>query len=220
MTFRKEWSRVFWRGVIVLFALLVLHVATQAGAAEAGPYVEAELAVDETVGFWQQSRWSPYVVGLGIGVLSWFAFLLSDHPLGVSTAYARTAGMIEKKLFGKKAEEKDYYQEFAPKVDWEWMLVLGLLIGAFLSAVISGDFRLEVVPPLWEAGFGSTPFIRIVVALIGGWLLGFGARWTGGCTSGHGISGTLQLVLSSWLAAICFFAGGIFAAIFIYRILA
>ncbi|MGI5819624.1 MAG: hypothetical protein ACOX9R_16185 [Armatimonadota bacterium] len=40
-------------------------------------------------------RWSPYAVGIGIGVLSWVAFVLSNKPIGCSTAFARTAGMIE-----------------------------------------------------------------------------------------------------------------------------
>jgi hypothetical protein len=46
------------------------------------------------------SIWSPYLVGVGIGVLSWLAFLLSDHPIGASTAFAKSAGMIEKALRG------------------------------------------------------------------------------------------------------------------------
>jgi uncharacterized protein len=54
------------------------------------------------------------------------------------------------------------------------------------------------------------------VALAGGILLGLGARWAGGCTSGHGISGTLQLSVASWVAAACFFAGGILVAGLIY----
>ena len=57
-------------------------------------------------------------------------------------------------------------------------------------------------------------------ALVGGIIMGFGARWAGGCTSGHGISGTLQLVVSSWLAAICFFVSGIVTAMVIYKIIA
>ncbi|HRW77248.1 MAG TPA: YeeE/YedE thiosulfate transporter family protein, partial [Candidatus Sabulitectum sp.] len=50
----------------------------------------------------------------------------------------------------------------------------------------------------------------------GGLLLGLGSRWAGGCTSGHGISGTLQLTLSSWLAVVVFFASGIFFAWLLY----
>jgi len=164
-------------------------------------------------------QWSPYVAGIGIGVLSWFAFLLSDKPLGCSTAFARTSGMIERLFRGSKVMEKPYYREFPPTVDWEWMLVVGITIGAFLSAQLSGQFHLRWVPDTWAGTFGSLIFPRFFVALMGGVIMGFGARWAGGCTSGHGISGTLQLSVSSWLAAICFFIGGIATATLIFRIL-
>jgi hypothetical protein len=68
------------------------------------------------------------------------------------------------------------------------------------------------VPPVFAEAFGTSAILRSAVALTGGLLLGLGARWAGGCTSGHGISGTLQLSLASWVAAICFFAGGIIVA--------
>lgn len=165
------------------------------------------------LGYLYQDRWSPYLVGFGIGVLSWIAFLLSDKPLGVSTAYARTSGMIEKRLRGKHVvQQKKYYQEFVPEIDWEWMLVAGLVVGAAVSALFSGDFRFEFVPPLWESMFGHTTLLRWITAFTGGILLGIGARWASGCTSGHGISGTLQLVVSSWIAALCFFIGGVVTA--------
>lgn len=165
-----------------------------------------------------QIRWSPYIVGAGIGVLSWITFLISDKPLGCSTAFARTSGMLGK-IFGKKRiEENKYFQKFVPEIDWEWMLVLGVIIGAFVSALISGDFRFFFLPSKWIAAFGNTPVLRFFVALIGGILMGFGARWAGGCTSGHGISGALQLAISSWIAAICFFVGGIAAAFLIFRV--
>jgi hypothetical protein len=48
--------------------------------------------------------------------------------------------------------------------------------------------------------------------------MGIGARWAGGCTSGHGISGTLQLNVGSWLAAMCFFIGGIATAMIIFKV--
>jgi len=163
--------------------------------------------------------WSPYVVGIGIGILSWFTFLISKKPIGCSTAFARTSGMIEKIFRGKKVENKLYYQEFRPIVDWEWMLVLGVVFGSLVSSLISGDFGFQWVPSLWAGTFGVTPFLRVIVAIIGGIFLGFGARWAGGCTSGHGISGTLQLVISSWVSAICFFIGGIIAAMIIYNVI-
>ena len=165
-------------------------------------------------------RWSPYAVGAGIGILSWFTFLISKKAIGCSTAFARTSGMIGK-LFGrKKIESNLYYQEIKPVIDWEWMLVVGIIGGSLISALLSGDFQWQWVPSSWAAAFGTAPLPRLITALIGGCFLGFGARWTGGCTSGHGISGTLQLAVSSWISAICFFIGGIAAAFLIFHVIA
>lgn len=164
-------------------------------------------------------RWSPYVVGAAIGVLSWFAFLLSNHPVGASTAYARMAGMIEKFFRGADVLEKEYWQKFVPEVDWEWMLVFGALMGGLASTLLSGTFPFGWVPEMWATTFGDTPVIRLIVAFVGGLLMGIGSRWAGGCTSGHGISGTLQLVISSWIAVICFFAGGIASAMLLFRVI-
>ncbi len=166
--------------------------------------------------FLTEARWSPYAVGMGIGILSWFTFLISGKSLGCSTSFARSAGMIEKLFRGRDAEMKPYYQEYPPVVDWQWMLVGGMIIGAWISSVLSGDFQLQWVPHRWEAAFGADRYVRVGVALIGGVLLGFGSRWAGGCTSGHGISGTMQLAVSSWISAVCFFIGGILAAALIF----
>jgi hypothetical protein len=168
------------------------------------------------INIWTMPRWSPYVVGFLIGVLSWLSFLLSDKPLGVSTAYARTSGMIEELLEGPGVREKEYYKQFVPKIGWEWMLVVGLVAGAYVSAWLSGDFNLQWAPGLWVEGFGETPLLRWLAALLGGVLMGIGARWANGCTSGHGISGSLQLVVSSWIALACFFVGGVVSAFVLY----
>jgi hypothetical protein len=158
------------------------------------------------------ASWSPYIVGAGIGVLIWTTFLLSDRPLGCSTAYAKSAGMVESAISRKNAEQMLYYQKFPPRVDWQWILIIGVIGGAFLSAYLSGTFTILIVPPVFAEAFGTNAILRSAVALTGGLLMGIGARWAGGCTSGHGISGTLQLSLASWVAAICFFAAGILVA--------
>jgi len=160
--------------------------------------------------------WSPYLVGAGIGILSWFTFLLSDKPIGCSTAFSRTSGMIEQVLTGRSVKDKPYYKKFPAVVDWEWMLVLGIIIGSMVSALISGELRLRLIPSLWMARFGLSFFLRFVAALSGGIVIGIGARWAGGCTSGHGISGTMQLAVSSWIAAILFFISGILTAQFLF----
>lgn len=167
-----------------------------------------------------ETQWSPYAVGAGIGVLSWFTWLISRQPIGCSTTFARAAGMLEKLVRGRQVERKPYYQEVKPVVDWQWMLVLGMLPGALISSLLSGDFHWQWVPPMWAEAFGSHPLIRLVVAFAGGILLGFGARWADGCTSGHGISGTMVLAVSSWISAVCFFIGGILMATLLYNVIA
>jgi uncharacterized membrane protein YedE/YeeE len=152
--------------------------------------------------------WSPYAVGIGIGVLSWISFLLSDAPISCSTAFARSGGMLERLFRGKKVLERDYYKKFAPEIEWGWMLVVGVIIGSFISASLSGSFQWQ-----WIA----EPTTRVWVAFAGGMIMGFASRWTGGCTSGHGISGTLQLVVSSWITVVCIFAGGIAVTFLIHR---
>lgn len=164
-------------------------------------------------------EWMPYIAGAGIGILSWFAFLISDKPLGCSTSYANTSGMIERLFRGKKTEDKEYYKKVKLGIDWQWMLVAGIVVGAFITAVITGGFALEWVPSAFGNKFGYDPALRWIVALTGGILMGLGARWAGGCTSGHGISGTLQLAISSWIAVIAFFISGIAIALLLYEVL-
>lgn len=165
-------------------------------------------------------RWSPYIVGCAIGVLSWFTLLVSRHTLGCSTSFARSAGMIERLFRGRKVEQKAYYQEYQPVVDWQWMLVIGMIIGAFIAAKTSGDFALRWVPDTWASVHGGKIPVRLLAALAGGICLGFGSRWADGCTSGHGISGAMQLAVSSWISALCFFIGGIATAFLLYRVIA
>lgn len=172
--------------------------------------------MDTILQFLQEPTWSPYLVGIGIGMLSWCAFFFSSHPIGVSTALAKSAGLVEEAIRGPKVREKQYYQETPPSIGWEWMLVVGLFLGALTAALSAGNFSWVWIPAMWQEQFGSNLLLRLSVALLGGVLVGFGARWGRGCTSGHGISGCLQLVLSSWLAVICFFVGGCTVAFLIY----
>ncbi len=167
--------------------------------------------------FFEQTRWSPYIVGVGIGILSWLSFLISQKPLACSTTYSKFSGMVEKQFFGERVVQKPYYQKIGLDVDWQWMLVVGIFFGSWMSSIFSRDFQWQWIPYIWEASFGDHPIVRLITALFGGIALGFGARWADGCTSGHGISGTLQLAVSSWISAICFFISGIITAHIIYH---
>ena len=161
--------------------------------------------------------WSPYIVGFLIGLLSCLSIVVSQKFLGTSTTYARTAGLFEKHLLNRSIEKNSYYQKIKAKIDWQFMLVIGIIIGSFISAVLSGEFSLQFLPVTeYTAAVNSGIIARFISALLGGILLGFGSRLAGGCTSGHGISGTLQLAISSWIAVIFFFIGGIVTAFVIF----
>lgn len=193
------------------FLLLLLFVSFPAIALAAEPGTHPQ--------DYSGPAWSPYLVGALIGLLSMLTFYFSDKPLGASTAYARLAGMIGKAVAPRHTESLKYYQDNKPAVDWEVMLVVGAIGGAFLAAWQGNELTGEWSPPMWEARFGAGTFaLRWATALIGGVLMAFGARLAGGCTSGHGISGALQLSVGSWVALICFFIGGIATAMVMFRL--
>ncbi|MFA5253157.1 MAG: YeeE/YedE thiosulfate transporter family protein [Methanoregula sp.] len=98
------------------------------------------------------ATWSPYIAGAGIGILIWTVFLLSDHPLGCSTGFSHTAGMIESFFSKGKTAAMPYYRKFVPAVDWHWMIIIGVIIGAFISAYLSGPLSFVAVPPLPSSG--------------------------------------------------------------------
>jgi hypothetical protein len=115
---------MIFRAGLSLSAFVVLLLTTASLALAQGEVKPQTLNAEHgMLGFLYLKSWSPYAAGIGIGILSWFAFLLSDHPLGVSTAYARSSGMIETAIRGDKARSRPYYQRFTPQIAWEWMLV-------------------------------------------------------------------------------------------------
>jgi uncharacterized membrane protein YedE/YeeE len=153
--------------------------------------------------------WSPYVVGALIGVLSWFTFYFSSQKIGASSFYATVAGFIGKAIAPKHTMKLAYYEEKPPEVNWEFVFVAATIVGAILAAITGGEFGLRGMPSMWTQQHGTDSFmLYATVSVLGGALMAFGARLAGGCTSGHGISGTLQLSVSSWITVLCIFLGG------------
>ena len=163
-------------------------------------------------------NWSPYLVGAGIGVLSWLAFAAFGDPLGVTTAYSRIASLFAIPVIGSDAVAQNSYWKAMP-LTWDygvWFLV-GIPLGAFVAAVRSGTWHLEIVPDVWRERFGPSVVKRFVAAFFGGVVIMYGARLAGGCTSGHGISGGLQLALSSWLFLAVMFGTGLGVSALLFR---
>jgi hypothetical protein len=170
-------------------------------------------------------RWSPYVVGVGIGVLSWITFALMGKALGTSTTMVRTAAAIEGIVAKEHVYNTAYLAKYAgtldapkPLFEWQFALVIMMIIGAFIAARLGGSRVREHVPELWSWRFGASKPLRYGAAFLGGVVLIFGARLAGGCTSGHGISGGLQLAVSSWTFFMAMFASGVAAAFLLYGV--
>lgn len=191
------------RFVVALLALLPSVALAAAPAVDARNYSGA--------------AWSPYLAGAAIGVLSWLTFYFADKPIGASSFYATVAGGLGRLFARRHTESLAYYRENPPRVGWDLVFILATIIGGFIAAQTGGEFTNQWVLPLWAARFGEgSLLLHGAVGFAGGILMAFGARFAGGCTSGHGISGTLQLNVASWIAVACFFIGGIAVAVPLY----
>ncbi len=166
----------------------------------------------------KRASWNPYIVGVGIGVLSWLAFFLVNKPIGMSTEISKFSGWLASLAIGMDAmKENAYWAAKTPKFGYSTVFLICTALGALVSSLMGGTFRLESVPSVWKNQFGNSVAKRYVWAFAGGFLLLFGARLAGGCTSGHGISGTLQLAVSGWLFFAVMLAVAMLAAKLIFR---
>lgn len=161
----------------------------------------------------EAGRWNPYWVGIGIGALSWFAFGVVNQPLGISTALASASSVCALPLLGEEGVAQNAYWSRSP-LQWDAgvLLLIGTFLGGILSTALARSFRWEVLPATWAQRFGDSKPKRLVAAFVGGVIIMFGARLAGGCTSGHGISGALQLALSSWTFFLTMFVSGLATA--------
>lgn len=124
--------------------------------------------------------WSPYLAGALSGLVSVLSVWIAGKYFGASTTFVRTAGMIEKLFTPGRVEVMDYFRKEVPLIDWQWMFVAGIFIGAFIAAVTSGSFRWTAVPPMWESRFGPGRLKRGALAFAGGTIAMFGARLADG----------------------------------------
>lgn len=165
-----------------------------------------------------RGRWNPYAVGAGLGVLSWLVFAIVNTPLGISTQISSAASLCATPAIGHDGVANTaYWAKFPFKWDYSMLFLVGTFLGSLASVVASRTFRVEVVPATWSERFGKSGGLRLGAAFLGGMIIMFGARMAGGCTSGHGISGSLQLALSSWVFFLTLFGFGIITALVLFR---
>jgi hypothetical protein len=135
---------------------------------------------DEVMKTGEDKGWSPYLAGALSGVVLIISVWIAGKFFGASTTFVHSAGMIEKIFNAERVAKMDYFIKEVPKIDWQWMFVVGILIGSLIASTTSGTFRWKAIPDMWEARFGQSRMKRGLVAFIGGAITMFGARLADG----------------------------------------
>lgn len=128
----------------------------------------------------ENKGWNPYIAGALTGLLLIFSVWFTGKYVGASTTFVRSAGYLEKVFDAERVAKMPYFIKEAPKIDWQFLFVIGIFFGALASSTTSGSFRWQAVPDRWQKRFGSSVPKRAVAAFLGGAIAMFGARLADG----------------------------------------
>jgi len=174
---------------------------------------------------WIQQPWPWYIAGPLIGLMVPALLFLGNKKFGISSSLRHICAVYF------PADISFFKYDWRKEV-WNLFFVAGIVVGAFLAAtLLSGNVPVQVNEKLVKelAGYGINDYSKLsppdffnwknlltlkgfIVMIIGGFLVGFGTRYAGGCTSGHSIMGLSNLQWPSLVATICFMAGGFIMA--------
>ncbi len=177
---------------------------------------------------WIKQPWPWYVAGPLIGLTVPVLLLIGNKSFGVSSSLRHICASC-------MPAEIPFFRYNWKKEIWNLFFVFGIFVGGILSmTLLANPHPVEVHPNLafelgnygisnfnhlvpleifnWETLFSAKGILMIVS---GGFLVGFGTRYAGGCTSGHAIMGISTLQWPSLVATCCFMIGGVLMANFI-----
>ncbi len=143
------------------------------------------------------------VTGIALAILNSIVFLtgVANRPIGASTTYPYVADLMS------GITTNEYFSKIQTPGHWELIFLAGAFLAGIIISLIRKDFKITLIHSNWEKYKGTSKINRAVWAAIGGFILIFGARMAGGCTSGHVISGGMQLAVSSLVFAVFVFIG-------------
>lgn len=169
---------------------------------------------------WHDDAWPPSLCGFGIGMLNLIAIRTVNQTIGSATGYANlmgywsyaplpvstTPGDSDGVTLLQRSEEStpDTKTRFLHSY-WQIPYLICAVFGAHLSAEMSQNYPSK-----------AYPIRTLYEAFLGGFLMLFGSRMGGGCTSGHGIAGMPMMNVFSILGCMCMFAGGIATGILMH----
>ncbi len=145
-----------------------------------------------------QQPWPWWLAGILIGLTVPLLYLLSGKAFGISTSFQQIGAMCAPQ------SQLDYFHNYDRRGGrWTLVFVVGIALGGFIGSHWMTADPIDFLPATYAGWPGA------VKLLVGGFLVGFGTRYAGGCTSGHSITGISHLNWPSVVATICFFAGGL-----------
>jgi len=172
--------------------------------------------------------WPWWVAGPLIGLTVPVLLLMGNKTFGVSSSLRHICAAC----FPSNISFFNYQWR---KEAWNLFFVAGILVGGFIGGILLMNPHPVVLNPhliasLKESGIHDFTSLMpsdlfswaslltgrgLFMTVVGGFLVGFGTRYAGGCTSGHSIMGLANLQWPSFIATICFMAGGMLMANFI-----
>ena len=171
--------------------------------------IEKETASEEVKIRTAQKYWNPYLSGIGLGLVLLLAYVIMGRGLGASGAFSSVVAYGVNIVTPEHTKINEFYGEYLgdgtknPLKDWLVFEILGVLAGGFISGSLAGRLKMTV-----EKGPNISVRSRLFFALIGGMLMGYGAKLARGCTSGQALTGGAVLNLGSWATMMAIFAGG------------
>ena len=152
--------------------------------------------------------WSPVWAGVALGFVLLLTFMLTGHGVGATGATTRLTAWLGLQLAPAATTSNSYLAPLVhggpPLSSWITWQVIGVALGALASAFWAGRLRVQ-----WDGEHSIGRARRILTALVGGLLAGFGARVAAGCTSGLGLSGAATLSIAAFVFLGVFFIVGL-----------
>ncbi|MCP4547884.1 MAG: YeeE/YedE family protein [bacterium] len=160
---------------------------------------------------------NPYLGGVLLGVVLFLAFFLTGNGLGASGGMNRVVVCVQDLFAPDHVDRTPYLLNMAggEKNPLDHSLVyvmIGAILGGAASGLIHGRTRPET-----NKGPGISVKQRWALAFIGGAIMGYGARFARGCTSGQALSGGASLSAGSWLLMFCIFGSAYGLAYFLRK---
>jgi uncharacterized membrane protein YedE/YeeE len=149
---------------------------------------------------------NPYYAGIGLGLVLLCTYVVMGRGIGASGAFTSVVAAGVQAVAPGHAQSNSFYRKYLPAngnplKDWLVFEVAGVIVGGLISGLLARRVRRTI-----DRGPGITDTRRLLFALVGGAIMGFGSKLARGCTSGQALTGGAVLSVGSWVFMLAVFA--------------